>query len=483
MAGASPHPGHRALPRRPGTHRRCRGQRLRPRGHRHPRRRRRRATPRPHRPVRGRPRLRLAHHPYRQRPDPPRGRAETAGRRPPAARAGRRGRRRKLPVPPAGAFAVTRRSLPGRLALLAVGCLLALGLGEVLSRRIGGTQGDFLLAGGRSDGTASLIEPDPTLLWRLRRNAVATVSGLEFRTTVRTNDLGLRGPPVTPPAPGTVRVLLVGDSFTLGAQVDESQTMAARLQALLAARTPRPVEVFNGGVDGYGTRQATLRVEEVVRPLSAKVVVLNFFLGNDLWENARFEARKAELAAGRPGRAKPPVGLADRLAAHSHLFARARATWSAWTGRVPEAIRQRYAEELALFTTAPVPEDVRRATADALQAHADTCARRGLRCLVTLIPPAFAVATDRAAPTLRAYGIDPATMDLDAPARLVTALMPDSLPVVDLTPALRAATQAGTRTSFAYDGHWTAAGHQVAAEATVDAVLDRIAPKPSKGGP
>jgi len=371
---------------------------------------------------------------------------------------------------------VTQPHLAPRLALLVAGCVVALGLGEVLSRRLGGAQGDFLLAGGLSQGTASLIEPDPTLLWRLQRDAHATVAGLEFQTTVRTNDLGLRGPPMTAPAPGTVRVLVVGDSFTLGAQVAEEETMAARLQPLLAAEMSRPIEVYNGGVDGYGTRQETLRVEEVARPLSAKVVVLNLFLGNDLWENTRFEARRAEVTEGRGGRSKQPVGVADWLAGRSHLFARIRATWTAWTGRVPAATRQRYAQELALFTTAPVPDAVRDATADALRDHAATCTRMRLRCLVTLIPPAFAVATDRAAPTLRAFGLDPTTQDLDAPSRLVKQLMPASLPVVDLRPTLRAAAQTGTHLYFAYDGHWTADGHQVAADATADAVLQLISP-------
>src|SRR3954447_8958531 len=52
----------------------------------------------------------------------------------------------------------------------------------------------------------------------------------EFSTHVRVNSAGLRGPeiPYEKP-PGTYRVLVLGDSFTFGAQVEEDQTFVARL--------------------------------------------------------------------------------------------------------------------------------------------------------------------------------------------------------------------------------------------------------------
>ncbi len=59
--------------------------------------------------------------------------------------------------------------------------------------------------------------------------------------TVRTNTLGLRGPEVVLPAPGT-RILAVGDSVTFGWGVEEGQSWPAQLALQLG------VEVLNAGV-------------------------------------------------------------------------------------------------------------------------------------------------------------------------------------------------------------------------------------------
>src|SRR5215207_4791266 len=82
----------------------------------------------------------------------------------------------------------------------------------------------------------------------------------EFSTHVRVNSKGLRGPeiPYTKPA-GVYRVLVLGDSFTFGAQVEEDDTLVVRLAEHLRAAAARAgsaiteVETINGGVDGWNT--------------------------------------------------------------------------------------------------------------------------------------------------------------------------------------------------------------------------------------
>ncbi len=357
----------------------------------------------------------------------------------------------------------------GRAGLVLAGLLIGLLAAELISRALGGAEGDFLLAGAPSAGTAALIEPDPRTLWRLRPDAHTVAAGVEFRVDVRTNSLGLRGPEPGPPGP--LRVLALGDSFTLGAQVPEDAVVSSRLADLLTTQHGRPVEVHNGGVDGFGTRQAIAQLERLAGPLRPQVTVLFFFLGNDPWENARFQQRRAELAAGGGGKKKAPPLLTGWLLTHSHLFSRLRATWSAWTGDVPESVRERYVEELQRFTTTPAPDGFWEQTGADLHDFDSTCRRLQQRCLLVLAPPAFVVAEQRAAVTFQAFGLDPATLDLGAPARQVESLRPPGLPVLDLTPALRAAADAGARPYFAYDGHWTAAGHDVAAQATAQALL------------
>lgn len=168
-----------------------------------------------------------------------------------------------------------RRALPAlALAALAVG--LALGLCELGARL-------FVAA---APAPAPPPPPDPALrglpelrsLADLRRPGVR---GVYRGRLYRTNRFGLRGPEISPrPAPGTWRIAIVGDSFTLGAQVAEKETYAARLEALLDA-PGAPVEVLNLGLDGLDIEQIPGRLARVGLPLAPDLVVYGFTL-NDI---------------------------------------------------------------------------------------------------------------------------------------------------------------------------------------------------------
>lgn len=65
-------------------------------------------------------------------------------------------------------------------------------------------------------------------------------------------------------------ILLVGDSFTFGDEVEDGQTWAAHLERTLNKR------VLNGGVDAYGVDQAFLRAELLLDSFDPDVVILSF---------------------------------------------------------------------------------------------------------------------------------------------------------------------------------------------------------------
>lgn len=79
--------------------------------------------------------------------------------------------------------------------------------------------------------------------------------------------------PCTPRAPGTLRILAVGDSTTMGALAPVEDTWPASLEQELTERTGRRVEVLNRGVAGYDFHQATLLALEAAAH-DAQVVVL-----------------------------------------------------------------------------------------------------------------------------------------------------------------------------------------------------------------
>ncbi len=83
-----------------------------------------------------------------------------------------------------------------------------------------------------------------------------------------------------PPPEGVTRVLMLGDSITFGTGVGDGETFSDRLDALPG------LEVVNLGVDGYGTDQELIRLEREGLAYHPRVVVLNFCLRNDYFDNA-----------------------------------------------------------------------------------------------------------------------------------------------------------------------------------------------------
>jgi GDSL-like Lipase/Acylhydrolase family len=96
---------------------------------------------------------------------------------------------------------------------------------------------------------------------------------ITFRSDVRINSLGLRGPELTQVGPGGLRVLVLGDSMVSGLEVAENETYSAVAAHLLSERLGVPVQFINAGVRGYGTDQAWLLYRERLSALHADVVL------------------------------------------------------------------------------------------------------------------------------------------------------------------------------------------------------------------
>ena len=107
---------------------------------------------------------------------------------------------------------------------------------------------------------------------------------ISFRSEVRINSLGLRGPELTAAPPGGLRVLVLGDSVTSGLEVAENETYSAVAAHLLSERLGVPVQVVNAGVRGYGTDQEWLLYRERLKQLHPDVVV-DHTTGNDPEDN------------------------------------------------------------------------------------------------------------------------------------------------------------------------------------------------------
>jgi len=107
-----------------------------------------------------------------------------------------------------------------------------------------------------------------------------------FAVSFRFDSLGCRGPdyPLAR-APGTVRILSLGDSYALGAGVHERDTYAARLARLLNQNRAENAggvhyEVVNCGIAGYGIAEAQQLYLTLGRRLHPDIVLLSIRPGD-----------------------------------------------------------------------------------------------------------------------------------------------------------------------------------------------------------
>lgn len=114
---------------------------------------------------------------------------------------------------------------------------------------------------------------------------------------LRTNSLGLRGEEIPPQkSPDTFRIVVMGDSWTVGINVEEEFTYAAQLHEILSQTVGSGrVEVLNFGVIGAGAETGVRLLRRVVA------------LDPDLVVVAYAQNDEAEARDGRP-KGQRPIG-------------------------------------------------------------------------------------------------------------------------------------------------------------------------------
>jgi hypothetical protein len=136
---------------------------------------------------------------------------------------------------------------------------------------------------------------------------------------VTINSIGLRGDePIRPKTASIYRILVLGDSITLGWGVNDDETFCCQLQQRLNEGTPaRHVEVINAGVAGYSTIQEAALLRRLAPELRPDLVLVGFYW-NDLLmspkgrssapaENVAVQPPTSDLGEGRVLQMTPPA--------------------------------------------------------------------------------------------------------------------------------------------------------------------------------
>jgi hypothetical protein len=329
----------------------------------------------------------------------------------------------------------------------------------------------------------------------------------EFDCEFRINSLGLRDDEISPQKPpGVTRILMLGDSMTVGWGVEQEECFAGLLDELLNAEgdptaSPRPrYEVVNcGWASWYTTDGAYVFLRHRIDELDPDLVVLDFFL-NDPAELRPDDWRPR--GADLPDSIAAPPGaeaegdargilrrVRDYLAQRSYVLNLLRQIWKGSVQRralgedvftLEAARRAEYPASAVLLFAKSYPPDFEHRlelTERLLVAMRDLLAERGTEFAVFIMPADFQIVQEKR----ERYGILPVIfhdqpyVEAKAQRRVTDLCERNGIPVLDLLPVLR--EQCTGDCFFSYDPHLTPAGHAIVAQAmasylTESALLD-----------
>ncbi len=325
-------------------------------------------------------------------------------------------------------------------------------------------------------------QPDPVFHHRFVPGASGFHKSLEFYAGYSINAVGLRDREVSLKKPeGTRRILLLGDSFTEGNGVEAKDAFPARLQALIDAAAPSTRwEILNAGEGSYSPLLHYLLLKERLIHLDPDLVILNLDL-SDVYDDiqytklATFDPSGEPLAVrAEPERSPGPwyveaaYSLKDFLKEHTRLY---------------NFLRRRIA---SLLTTRPEPSgDVRTdkyamlrdgydlrdggdwsLTFGYIRRIRDLLAARRIPLWLTVYPYGHQVSAREWHHGRVFWSFEQRRVYTTAPQKQVEQLgQKMGIRVVNLTEDFLERSRKEFPLYFPYDGHFTPAGHAVAAAA------------------
>jgi lysophospholipase L1-like esterase len=306
---------------------------------------------------------------------------------------------------------------------------------------------------------------------------------------INTNSFGLRSPEVAVPKPaGTVRILLLGDSFTFGLRVADNETFGRQLEKRLRATYgSNSIEVVSAGVISYCPLLEYLQYRHHLHVLEPDLVVLNF----DMSDVQDHMAYSRDAVLGPDG---VPLFVTEPSLRNQTPSAMPKLLLFEWLGRRVQGLRGRVESTLQgvpfvrdtdrylwTFDQGPELDAEARATMTPILHLSRLLARDRIPMVLATYPQPWQVSAEATPiPPIRdQYGIGQHTVHLnDRPFRKLEAFAAEhQIPFVNATSAFR--QDATPVTLFlGNDFHFTPRGHQLYADVLAGFLADHALVKP-----
>jgi lysophospholipase L1-like esterase len=208
------------------------------------------------------------------------------------------------------------RTVAFRLLTLSITTILTLGLAELAFR----TYARWTFDNEFPEWTENLVVVPGPQVFAFKPHAAGVFPGGADPTRTfpyRTNAHGLRDRDRPAKAPGTTRVLVMGDSYTWGYAVAEDEAYPQVAERLLREAGRRDIEVINGAVPDYNSRQERQLLEQLL-PIYLPDSVFLAYVVNDAEPSTAMPSNPEETY--RHSRSWFLTEVADRL--NSKVFRR-----------------------------------------------------------------------------------------------------------------------------------------------------------------
>lgn len=316
--------------------------------------------------------------------------------------------------------------------------------------------------------------PDPVLHHSYRPHCRVHGASSEWNVQVQLNSLGLREEEIHRKVDDQVRILMLGDSFTIGWGVNNDQTFSALLERRLQ-EAGMNAEVINAGATSYSPILEYLYLREKGLELQPDIVILNFDMSdvqNDYFylQAARYDEH-GELFGISPSE---EGNLLYQFYSKSRVVRLLEGPLLMFDSRYPP--RRPWGEEHygnivydKYLITREVPTAREReyfqVSLDYITKTAELCRKYNCTFILSTYPYGHQISENEWTTGRHNFGFQQGKIYSDRPERILQRFAEEqNISFVSMFDHFRKAAKT-TTLFYRYDGHFTPAGHAVAAEA------------------
>ncbi len=323
-----------------------------------------------------------------------------------------------------------------------------------------------------------LYEISDKLGHRMTANYNQSYSRVEYTSLVQTNSMGFRDREYAEKNEGTLRVLVLGDSFLVSMGVEYEEMFTTRLEEMLNKDPGRhkEIQVINGSTDGYSPYQYLLLLKEKNHEIKPDIVLVAFYVGNDFYprkilndnvQTSTLSDKSIDFSFKRD----IVMPLNTLLESHSHafLFLRVRLDNLLWKlGLRPyefhNVFKKKWSPTISEYwtDTRQILQEIRDFSNDEL----------GAEFGVVVIPTIYQVYEKFWEHNLEFFSVSADVVDKNKPNRVLSEfLTEENIKHFDLLDGFLA-RPADPLLYYPIDRHWNKDGNQLAAELVYSFIKD-----------